>query len=380
MQSDNSPKITKKTKVLVYLFGSLGDTIVAIPALRAVRRNFPDAELIVLHDTQSAGIVRASQVIPDNLCDGYLSYENQTGKINKVSAFYRLWRKLRKERFEAVVYLVISERPARSVSRDKFFFRACGIRRLIGFHSFALGELYPVDIDGHPAMTTHEALRKLMRLKLDGIETAPEDLRFPLLDFSQEEIQKIKNWLAARRKKNASRLIAIAPGCKSPANLWSLENFIELGRKLIEAENCELIVIGGKVEGKLGDQLIEAWGEGINAAGQFSVLDSGALLSLCDFYVGLNTGTTHLAAAVKTPCLGIYGEHNNPGQWYPYGDSHTVVYHPVKCAGCRVFVCPLENHPCMKGISVENVWQNLQKMIRRGESGGQQSEIEVVSV
>lgn len=380
MPSRNAPEISKNGKVLVYLFGSLGDTLVAIPALRAVRRNFPQAELIVLHDTQSAGIVRASQVIPDELCDGYLSYENQTGRKNKISAYYRLWSKLRKESFDAVVYLVISERPARSVRRDKLFFRACGIRRLIGFHSFAKEDLYPVDGHGHPALTEHEAVRKLKRLELDYLKIAEEDLRLPLLDFSLEEIQKIKNWLAARRKKNAARLIAIAPGCKSEANLWALDNFVELGRKLSETEDCELVIVGGKIERELGEQLISAWGEGINAAGELTVRESGVLLSLCDLYVGLNTGTTHLAAAVGTPCLGIYGEHNNPGQWYPLGGGHTIVFHPVECAGCHLFVCPFENHPCMKKIPVEAVWQNLQKMMHADQSGSAEREIEIVSV
>jgi ADP-heptose:LPS heptosyltransferase len=328
----------------------------------------------------SEGIVCASQVIPNDLCDGYLSYQNQPDKKNKIPVVYRLWRKLRKERFDAAVYLVVSERPARSIRRDKIFFRVCGIRRLIGFHSFAQKELYPIDDEGRPAMTSHEAARKLKRLKLDGIETAPEDLRLPLFSFSRAKIQKIKNWLAARRKKTATRLIAIAPGCKMIANIWSSENFIALGRKLIESADAELIVVGGEAERETGERMIKAWGEGINAAGSFSVHESAALLSLCDFYIGLDTGTTHLAAAVGTRCLGIYGERNNSGHWYPLGKGHTIVYHPVKCAGCRLFICPLEDHPCMSGISVDFVWQNLQELMARHDDGNNAFPIETEAV
>ena len=353
--------MAKQPKILIYLFGSLGDTIVTIPALRAVQRHFRDAELVLLQNAQSDNLVKASEVVPKNLIDRYLSYSNELKGMRKVSGFYRLWKDLRRERFQSVVYLVMSERPERSVSRDKLFFQLCGIRDLIGFHAFTNEELYPVDETGHPAMTEHEAVRKLNRLRRDSIEILPdEDLRQPLLTFSDGDLESVASWLAGRRMKPDSRLIAIAPGCKTKVNDWPLENFIEIGRKLIEDENCEILIAGGKAEIELGENMVNAWQTGINAAGGFSVIETATLLLLCDFYIGLDTGTTHLAAAVGTPCFAIYGERNNPGQWFPLGDGHTVIFHPVECAGCLLFECPLPGHPCMNGISVDSVWKNLQ--------------------
>jgi len=362
----------KAAKVLVYLFGSLGDTLVAIPALRAVRRHFQNAEIVLLQNVEPGNIVKASEVIPENLVNRYFNYSSNSDKISRFSSFLRLWRRLRDERFQAVIYLVISERPARAVFRDRFFFRSCGIRKLIGFRPFSKDELYPRDAWQRPALTENEAVRKLHRLEFDGVEVLPdEDLRQPLLKFSAEETEKTVRWLAGHRKKPDSRLIAIAPGCKTQANIWPLENFIDIGSRLIAGENCELIVVGGKAEHEMGEKMISAWGEGINAAGEFSVRESGALLAACDFYIGLDTGTTHLSAAVGTPCFAIYGERNNPGHWYPLGSSHSIVFHPVACAGCRFHVCPLPDHPCMTGISADSVWENLMAFIqhlRRPES------------
>lgn len=364
----------------MYLFGSLGDSIVAIPALRAVRRQFRDSEVVLLQNFLSDNLVKASEVIPGILVDRYLSYDSRPGKIGKIFGFYRLWRDLRRERFQAAVYLVISERPKRSVLRDKTFFRACGISRLIGFHAFSKEKLYPVDVIGRPARTDHEAVRKLERLQMDGIELRPEeDLRSPLMTFSVGELENTNRWLHDRRSKPASRLIAIAPGCKTQANAWPIGNFIELGRRLIAEENCELLVAGGTVEHEMGEKMIALWGEGINAAGEFSVRESGAVLSRCNFYIGLDTGTTHLAAAVGTPCFAIYGERNNPGHWFPLGNGHSVVFHPVKCAGCGFQDCPLPDHPCMTGVSVDSAWQNLKDFIRR-LSELDASETKVISV
>ena len=234
-------------KILVYLFGSLGDSIVGIPALRAVKRNFPGHEIVLLQNVNDPEtIVRASQVIPRELIDRYFEYEARPGQSSK-SQFFGLWLKIRRERFEAAVYLVSSERPARSVHRDKLFFRACGIKRLIGFHPFADAELFPRDPAGRPAMTDQEAIRKLRRLEKDEIRVDPElDLRQPLIELSAAEIETAAGWLAETRRSPNSTLIAIAPGCKTTANTWPVENFIELGRRMNSELNCEIIIVGGR--------------------------------------------------------------------------------------------------------------------------------------
>ncbi len=359
-ETNNSEVSLHPPKILIYLIGSLGDTLVAIPALRAVRRHFKNAELVLLQNIPADGnIVRASEVVPENLIDGFLEYANRPGKISKFSDFYHLSRLLRSGGFQAAVYLVISERQTRSVTRDKLFFRAGGISELYGFHPFSKDELYPVNENGLPAATDSEAVRKIMRLEKDGIKWSDDDFRRPFLTFSRSEIQNAENWLALRRKKPGVRLISIAPGCKTEANVWSTANFVKIGRRLLEKGNCELLITGGKAEQELAQKLISAWGGGINSAGAFSVREAGAILSLCDFHFGLDTGTTHLAAAVGTRCFAIFHGRDNPGHWFPMGGGHSIIFHPVECAGCRLAVCPVPQHPCMSGISTEAVWQHL---------------------
>ncbi len=358
----------KKQKVLVYLVGSLGDTIVSIPALRAVRRKFADAEIVVLQNYESGNIVLASHVIPDELVDRYMSYNSRAGRLGKVLGFLRLWRTIRRESFDAAAYLILSERPARAVHRDRLFFRSGGIRTLYGFHPFAKDELFPFEPDGHPAAAEHEAMFKLKRLERDEIAHLEEsDLEFPLMKFRPEDLEEIDRWILERTGGQRGPLISIAPGCKTEVNAWPFENFVRLGQRLIETTRYEIIVTGGKAEFEVGEKLIAAWGKGINAAGQFSVRQSAALLSRCSIHIGLDTGTTHLAAAAGTRCFALYGEKNNPGTWYPLGDGHMLLYHRVPCAGCRATVhCPTLGHPCMTGISFESVWHHLRQFMDIG--------------
>lgn len=351
-------------KILVYVFGSLGDNIVSIPSLRALRQNFPQAELVVLQNVQKAMPVRASEVLPSELVDRYLEYSGDVRGIEKVAHFAGLWYRLRKEKFDAVVYLAISERPERSVVRDRSFFRSCGIRQLFGFHALPFDELYPSDYDGRPAPVATEAVRRLLRIERDGIQIdLAREMATPWISYGPAELEVARTWLSGHRRFPGGRLIAISPGCKTEANQWPESRFGELGNRIVAGGGTDLVVIGGEADRAAAERLTREWTSGIDAAGIFSVRASGALLSLCDAYIGLDTGSTHLAAASGTPCFAIFGERNHPGQWFPAGPMSHMVRHPVPCSGCRRQVCPVEGHPCLTGISVDTAWKELQNFL-----------------
>ncbi|HMQ04074.1 MAG TPA: glycosyltransferase family 9 protein [Pyrinomonadaceae bacterium] len=350
----------------------------AIPALRAVRRHFAGSELVMLQNFTEEGLVLASEVVPPDLIDRTMVYKVRRGRASRAAGFLRLWHELRRERFDAAVYLVMSERPANDVRRDRLFFRSAGIKRLYGFHPIAPDELYPVDPEGRPTASKHEAIFRLERLAHDGIEFRDEDLDTPMIEPGEKDLAQVDRWLSDVRKRPNVSLVSIGPGCKQPVNEWPLANFSEIGRRLA-AMDVEIVVVGGKAEKEMGDRLIAEWGTGINAAGIFPVRLSAALLSRCSIHIGLDTGTTHLAAAAGTRCLAIFGGRNSPGAWYPLGDGHTIIHHPVPCAPCRAFTCLVPGHPCMTEIGVETVWNHLSAFID-GDRRTSDKKVQVVSV
>ena len=334
----------------------------------------------MLQNFASGAVALASEVIPEGLVDRYLSYKTGIGRIGKLTEFYQLHRQLRRERFDAAAYLIMSERPEKHVLRDRLFFRSSGIKKLFGFHAIPAGELYPFETDGRPARSEHEAVFKLNRLGRDGVDwDAGVELGTPMIDPRPAELKDVDAWLAERRERPNVPLISIGPGCKQEVNAWALENFESLGEKILAELPCELIVIGGPSESDLGQKLVAAWGAGINAAGAFSVRQSAALLSRCAFHVGLDTGTTHLAAAVGTRCFAIFGGRNNPGLWFPLGKGHTVVQHAVPCAPCRSLTCAVPGHPCMAGLTVDSVWESLREFVHEGATG-RSSEVSVIAL
>jgi ADP-heptose:LPS heptosyltransferase len=305
--------------------------------------------------------------------DRFISYHFAKKKGRKLLSAAKLWWRLLHENFKAVVYLAPSQRTDKQVKRDAWFFRLCGIPHLLGFQAFPYEFLYPVDSDNAPGRVRHEALCRLERLRSEGIDVLLEtDLSRPFLRLPQRDLDEALRWLALNRQRPNKKLVAICPGAKQPANFWPVERFVEIGKRLIANGKYELMVVGGPAEVQVGDQMVKAWRAGLNASDQFSVLGSAALLSQCAFIIGLDTGTTHLAAALGTSCVALYGARENPGRWEPLGEGHIVLRKKVPCAGCRLIEapCPIAGHPCMMGLDVETVWRAvLQMEIRLAEKG-----------
>ncbi len=356
-------------KVLLFQIGSIGDTAVSIPAFRAVQAHFGEgAEFWVLYDRQAHLSYSAADVLQAvGGIQEFLPYPASGSWFGRRGAALKALLSLRAHRFNAVVYLAPSQRSPRSVRRDRFFFRMAGIPVLLGFHTFQKAQLYPEKRDGHPAEVPSEAWARLERLKWDGVEIEAEALLTPpFLRPRSEAIARVHPWLAEHRRHPDRPLVAIAPGAKQPVNLWPLDRFISLGRNLIRSKTAELVVVGGQAEQGAGEACIAAWNQGLNAAGRFSVGETLALLSECALLIGLDTGTTHLAAAAGVPCVAIYSDKDNPGRWHPLGANHTVIRKKVPCGGCRLIhdPCPISGHPCIESITVDEVTAACQRRLQ----------------
>lgn len=354
-------------KIVVYLIGTLGDTIIAIPALKALRRHFgKDAQIYILHDVQPNFRITPAHLLGNStLVDGFIAYPFDTLALRRIRSLLCLWQKVCSAGFDAVVYLAPSGRRASAVKRDRLFFTLCMIPKKIGFHIFDPAFLYPPGALRGSDTVTHEAILRLERLRLDGIDVSYEKNLSggAILEISSSDSEYVREWLTQRRMYPARHLVALSPGSAMSVKEWPIERFIEIGHRLIAQNMFELVVVGGMEERKIGQRLIREWGKGINAAGCFSVRQAAALFSCCVMNVGVDSGATHLAAAVGVPCVAIYSQRDYPGRWYPLGNNHIIVTHPVVCRGCFSKVCPLKTHLCMQEISVDDVWQAITNLI-----------------
>jgi ADP-heptose:LPS heptosyltransferase len=354
-------------RALIFQTGSLGDTLVSLPAIRKIRERVGNScELWLLHENRPSAVTPEEVLRPTGLVDRYLTYPAGLPAMKRLSAGARLWHQLRQLGFSQVFYLLGSNRPTSRVYRDCVFFRLCGIPQRLGFHGLNSKRPSRSGRDEHPGPPMHESEARLQRLLADGLRHGSAQPQPPQSRlFGAEELEVVHQRLSSFGKHPERPLIAICPGTNQPAKGWPAENFVEIGRRLLATTPYEIVVVGGKGDRAVAAEFLRHWGSGINLCGVFSVSLSACLLSLCRLCLCLDSGPMHLAAAVGTPCVALFSGHNLPGRWDPPGDANLVLRHSVRCGGCGFEVCPQPDHPCMSGLTVSQVWDAVNRALTK---------------
>lgn len=305
------------TAVIVYRLGSLGDTVVALPCFRAIRAAYPRARIVVLTNLPvSAVAAPLQQVLPPGLIDGAIAYP--VGARN-IGEFLRIRREVRALGARTLVFLGGGRGLLRTY-RDCLFFWLCGIRRIIGA---------PLKLDlEHPRLAggleEHEAQRLARCLE----PLASIDLDDPNawdLALSAEEIAAADALLA---KLSAGRFIALNTGGKLPVKDWGEANWKAVLEALSEPlRDIGLVFVGGEGDRDLAQRLGRLWkGPVLSVCGTLTPRQSAAVLRRAALFVGHDTGPLHLAAAVQTPTVSVFGRNNRPRRWHPYGPNHAVLH------------------------------------------------------
>ena len=339
----------------------------ALPALHLVARAFPNAERRMLTSFPPNAKAPASAAILENtgLISGYFRYTYATRDVREL---VRLWWQMLRWRPDVLVYMSGSGTVA-SAKRNERFFRLCGMRRLIGVpltEDMQRARLVPASGEsGSPVEYEHEASR----------------LTRNLAELGEARLDEAESWslhlTVAERAKAAEvldpvgerPLIAVSFGTKNQSNEWETPNWSALLGRLGEMyPEYALVVCGAAVEAESSEAAVAGWraqGEGpvLNLCGRLSPRESAAVFARAQVFLGHDSGPTHLAAAVQTPVVAVYGSRNLPGIWFPYGRQHRVLYHMVHCAGCRLQTCVVEKKKCILSITVEEVLEQVTRVL-----------------
>lgn len=356
-------------RVLIYRLGSLGDTVIALPALHLVRRAFPDAERRMLTSFPPQAKAPASSAVLEGtgLVHGYIRYSYGTRSVGE---YAKLWWLLFRWRPDVLVYMN-GERPLSAVRRDTLFFRLCGIRHITGApvsEAMEYGRMRALPTKPEEAgLTLFEP--ECARLTRNLAELGPARLDDPAswdLALTGDEHRRAGDALLPLQSRS---FLVISLGTKNQSNDWGLENWCALASRLAQLYcNHALVICGAAVEREMCDAVAESWRNGssspaLNLCGELSPRQSAAVIQRATAFLGHDSGPVHLAAAVQTPCVAVYGARNMPGVWFPYGTEHHVLYNQVDCAGCGLEVCTVQQKKCILSITVERVIAALGKII-----------------
>ncbi len=358
--------------ILIYRIGALGDTLVSLPALWAIREHFAGAHVTMLCDYQirqryvlAADLLRGSGVVDDFML--YPVDNTPWGRRVKHLRMAKLLVQLWMRRFDTLVYLAPSQRWPYQIERDRRFFRMAGIKKIIAMEGFedVFLKRPAVPLPSIPL----EADLLLKRLHRSGVPIPLPGHGRVDLGLRDTDDQAVERWLANQHPSAAAHLwIAVGPGSKMPAKIWPSERYQEIVKRLIERFDVWPVIFGGPEDREVGRALVESWGRGYLAAGELGLRASAAALKRCSLYLGNDTGTMHMAASSSVPCVALFSSRSHPHQWNPYGEGHHAFRTQIECEGCLLVDCIERGKECLMRIECEPVYEACVEVLSRTQA------------
>jgi ADP-heptose:LPS heptosyltransferase len=352
---------TSTKRVLIYRIGSLGDTLIALPALHLVARAFPDAERRLLTNFPVNVKAPPAAAILENsgLVHEYFRYAVGTRSPRELLL---LWWQLVRWRPDVLVYLG-PPRGVEAARRDAKFFRLCGIPRLIGVPDTE-------DMQHNRWQESEQALEpegaRLARNLAELGDARLDDAASWDLHLTEAERARAAQALAAVAGR---AMIAVSVGTKVQSKDWGRENWrVLLARVAALYPDYGLVLSGAGEESEASEFAADGWrgvspGPVVNLCGVLTPRESAAAFAQARVFIGHDSGPMHLAAAVQTPCVAIFAARNKPRVWFPYGKQHRVLYHRTECWGCGLETCIVERRRCLTSITVEEVVAEVRSVL-----------------
>jgi lipopolysaccharide heptosyltransferase II len=343
-------------KSLVVKLGAIGDVVLALPALEVLREEHPQDHVTFLIGKASAPLLENHPALNRLwVIDENIFWQK------RLFSLFRLARELRRERFDRVYILHWSSWFHR-------FFKILGVPERWGFnrdgHASALTRHVPY-VEGSP--NAHDVSQYVAAVS-NRFSASPVPHKAPRLYFSENE-KRVAKLLTGDR----ALPIAIAPGGGNNAKLfmpqkrWLPERYQELAERLIQEEQATLFVCGDASEAPLLKSLADRFPKNVQIlAGKMSLRETAAVISQCRLFIGNDSGLFHVAGAVGTPVVGVFGPtspHGKMPTWGPY----QLLYSQEPCSPCykhgQAPPCPYELQ-CMVHISTQSALEAAQSLLR----------------
>lgn len=341
-------------RILVFQTAFLGDVILTLPMLQVLRSRFPQAHIACVTIPASAPLLMNHPAVNHRI------EFDKRGRHRGVAGVVQFSQLLKRETFDLAIV------PHRSI-RSAAVVRMAGVPRRIGFSTSAVKVLFTDIVTYDPQ--AHEILRNLSLLRPLGIDAGTVEK--PALYPDAGDKKYVDEFFGTHKEIDARRLVGIAPGSVWNTKRWPREKFVELVR-LLDAARISVVIIGGEADKELANEVVEKSGAQsiINAAGRLSLLQSAELIRRCQVVVSNDSAPMHMAVAMGTPVVAIFGATVPEFGFAPVGERDIVVQTSgLTCRPCSIHggkKCPIETFVCMKNITPEEVLKNVHALITEG--------------
>ena len=336
-------KDTKIEKILIRGPNWVGDAVLAIPALKAIRERFPAAEITLLVRPWVAGLFSAAP---------YVDKVWSENKPTTLKSWVSIMRDIRGRRFDMALLLPNSFESALMMFLG-------GVRQRIGYAA-----------DGRRWMLTDPVTKACERrhqihyyLDLAKALSAVTDRPSISIEATSSERQSARQLLATERISRETAFLVLNPGAAyGSAKRWHQERFANVADNLARELDLQVAIIGSGAERPIADQ-ISAVMKSQTAVlnGKTSLETLIGVLAESSLMVTNDSGPMHIAAALGIPTVAIFGptDEINTG---PYGPRTRVVKHAVECSPCLLRDCPID-HRCMNAVTVDEVCRAAKELV-----------------
>ncbi|NTV50593.1 MAG: glycosyltransferase family 9 protein [Geobacteraceae bacterium] len=315
----------------------MGDLLHLTPTIRALHRRFPHAHIdVMVGNAASVDLFRHHPDITD-----ILVYDRR-GEHRSFNALLSLWRQIKSRSYDLVINF------QRSNLKTWFLTSAALPCRILVYHKTRTQIIH--------AVRDHLKTVGPLGIFPDGDEL---DL------YLAEEHRRYAAELFESHGFDKRPVIALNPGASNLIKCWSTHQFASLGDRLADELGAGVIVVGGRGERELAhDICARMHHKPLNMVNKTTMLQLGAVLSNCALLVSGDTGPMHMATAVGTPVVALFGA-IDPQRTGPVGEGHRVIRHPeIYCVPCNAKKCHNPHYlECMERISVEEVFAAVEQML-----------------
>ena len=338
--------IAAPKKILFIRIDRIGDLVLSTPALRAIKKRYPGAELTVLAGPAAAPLLASDPGVNRVIVwDASKGLREEIKVISLLKGFHFDLAIDPYAEYEAKTALIA-------------FLSGAGTR--VGYQSYGRGIFFNVEVSPM-AERAHFIDETLEVLKVLGIN---EPRRDPELFVSEEAAAEARAFLKNSGAEKNGFLVAVHPGGYYESQRWPPESFAAVIGALIEKYGAKVLLIGGLAERELVENIAAgvAGGPGDKNIIKAVNLKTDLLCALMResrLFIGNNSGPLHIASALKIPSISTMGP-TDPVRWYPFGPAQVVLRSELPCSPCNKGLC--KTHECMKNITPEMMLENVKRL------------------
>jgi len=330
------------SRILVIRPGGIGDAVLLLPTLAAIKKQFPEAEIHILAERRNRAVFGLSSYVSSIYC-----YDIPSELFRAVRGGY-----------DAVIDTEQWHRLSAVIAR------MTKASILAGFGTNERKQLFNISVpyshDDHEALS-FSRLASAVSPALPALPVVATQESFSLNERATQKAQVLLASLTGVRG-----YVALFPGASIPEKRWPVQSWRALAERLFSNYGVGIVIVGGKDVEKYAAPIIQGLA-GINTAGQLTLLETTALLKHMRLLITGDSGMLHLAWLMGTPTVSLFGP-SNTAKWAPTGENHFVVSRMLSCSPCSAFgttpPCPHDAR-CMKEITADQVMEAAVRLLQK---------------